>query len=52
MKKINTQTIQDTLNMLKVRTRMNTASTNNAIDIKDMVSQEEIEAEIEAKNRY
>ena len=52
MKKINTQTIQDTLNMLKVRTRMNTASTNNAIDIKDMVAQEEIEAEIEAKNRY
>ena len=51
MKKINTQNIRDTLDLLKIHTRaINNRATDSEIDIKDMVSEKNMEAEIAAKN--
>lgn len=55
MKKINTKTIRDTLGLLKVHSRMHSRmqskrAKDSEIDIKDMVSEEDMEAEIAAKN--
>jgi len=53
MKKINTKTIRDTLDLLRVHSRVHSnKATDSEIDMDDMVSQEEIEAEIAAKNSY